>query len=310
MKRILLLSVAIFMLNFTICSAAYYMVSMIEPIENSSLKYENEDIHITFILPPKNPQRLFMSLYNKTDETIEINWANVALIFNGKSYTVLTGTQLSTRLTSMKTTTTIPPKTRYEESVYIEKNLEYIEQPGVFTSGFGGYRHGWGGWVHVDDIFSSSSGGVKLRMKPFFPKYEKELISTKVLDYEFGLFLPLASKDAIKDYRFNFKINRVSTDISPGFLGVLAVDKDELVATNAKESIDSGVLIISVAKKGAAVKSGLLEGDNIIAFDNVVINDINDFVNFLYTKNEKDVVKVTYLRNGKKNNVEVKLGKY
>ena len=282
---------------------------MVEPVENSSLKYNDENIHVTFILPPKNPERVFMSLYNKTDERIEIDWANVSLIFQGKSYTVLTGTQLSTRLTSMKTVTTIPPKTRHEESLYVERNLEYVEQPSVFTSGLGGYHRGWGGWIHVDDIFSSSYGGVKLRMKPFFPKDGKDLVSTKLLDYEFGVFLPLLIKDRI-DYRFDFKIVGVSTDKSPGFLGVLAVDREELLATNAEESIDSGVLIISLAKKGVAKKRGLLVGDNIVAIDNVKINNINDFISFLNSKEEKDVVKVTYLRKGKSSTVEVKLGKY
>lgn len=304
MKKLLIFFVIFFGFNIMLCSAAYYTVSMVEPIENISLKYNDENVFITFILPPKNPEKLFISLYNKTDETMEIDWSNVMLIFRGKAYSILTETQLLTRLNSMKSVVMIPPKTRHEESIYVERNLEYVEQPAIFSGGLGTYRSGWGGWIHVDDIFSSNNT-VRLNMKPFFPKD----VNDRFLGYEFGLFLPVGVQSR-KDYSFTFKIDNISLDISPGFLGVLVVDKEELLATNDKEYIKSGVLITSVAKKGAGRKGGLMVGDNIIAINDMSIDNIEDFTSSLKYKQEKDVVKVNYVRDGKEYSVNIKLGKY
>lgn len=93
----------------------------------------------------------------------------------------------------------------------------------------------------------------------------------------------------------NFKFN-YSND-SRTFLGVLS------------EKSDKGALIKSVTKGSSAEKAGLKEQDIITQLGDKKITSPEDLAQIVKTYKPGDEVKVNYLRNGKKKEVKVVLGK-
>lgn len=95
--------------------------------------------------------------------------------------------------------------------------------------------------------------------------------------------------------REDFKMNNFNTTRT--FLGVLT-DKS-----------DKGALIKSVTKGSSAEKAGLKEQDIITKFGDKKITNPEDLADIVKTYKPGDEVKMDYLRNGKKKDLKVKLGK-
>jgi len=94
--------------------------------------------------------------------------------------------------------------------------------------------------------------------------------------------------------------------------GILGVEGGELNSAVSKElgiSETQGFYINGVTKNSGAEKAGLTKGDVIIRLDNTPISTFTDLSGFVNTKRPNDVIKVTFVRNGKAMETPVKLGK-
>lgn len=94
--------------------------------------------------------------------------------------------------------------------------------------------------------------------------------------------------------------------------GILGVEGGELNSAASKElgiSETQGFYINNVVKNSGAEKAGLTKGDIIIRLDNTAIATFADLSGFVNTKRPDDVIKVSFIRNGKAMETPVKLGK-
>ncbi|MCY1226910.1 peptidase Do [compost metagenome] len=94
--------------------------------------------------------------------------------------------------------------------------------------------------------------------------------------------------------------------------GILGVQGGELNSAASKElgvSETKGFYVNDVTEDSGAQKAGLKKGDIIIKLDNQNIATYAELSAFVNTKRPDDIVKVTYLRNGKAFEVPVKLSK-
>ena len=96
---------------------------------------------------------------------------------------------------------------------------------------------------------------------------------------------------------------------SIGISVINASDKYSLFRSgmNYNLSVDSGVVIAETTKGASADKSGLKEEDIITKFDNNEIKDISTLRYYLYQYKTGDTIKVTYIRDGKENVLDMKL---
>ena len=93
---------------------------------------------------------------------------------------------------------------------------------------------------------------------------------------------------------------------------ILGVEGGELNATVSKElGVDrsSGFYVNNVTKNSGAQKAGLAKGDIIIKLDETNVTSFADLSGVVNTKRPNDVLKVTYIRNGKAWVVPVTLSK-
>lgn len=94
--------------------------------------------------------------------------------------------------------------------------------------------------------------------------------------------------------------------------GILGVEGGELNATASKElgvTETQGFYINRVSKNSGAEKAGLGKGDIIIKLDDQNISTYADLSGYINTKRPNDVVKVTYIKDGKTKTVPVTLSK-
>ena len=94
--------------------------------------------------------------------------------------------------------------------------------------------------------------------------------------------------------------------------GILGVEGGELNSTASKElgvSETQGFYISKVSKNSGAEKAGLGKGDIIVKLDDQNISTYADLSGYINTKRPNDVVKVTYIKDGKTKTVPVTLSK-
>ena len=92
-------------------------------------------------------------------------------------------------------------------------------------------------------------------------------------------------------------------------LGIYAYDSDVAEYLNLKNKTNKGVYVSQIIANGPASNSGLQEGDLISSIDSNSLNTINDLREYIYSKLPGDVVKLEVIRNEKKLEIEVTLGK-
>lgn len=92
-------------------------------------------------------------------------------------------------------------------------------------------------------------------------------------------------------------------------LGIYAYDSDVAEYLNLKNKTNKGVYVSQIIANGSASNSGLQEGDLISSIDSNSLNTINDLREYIYSKLPGDVVKLEVIRNEKKLEIEVTLGK-
>jgi len=98
-------------------------------------------------------------------------------------------------------------------------------------------------------------------------------------------------------------------NVQRGILGVEGGELNSAVSKDLGVSEKQGFYINSVVKNSGAEKAGLTKGDIIIRLDNTSISTFTDLSGFVNTKRPDDIVKVTFIRNGKAMETPVKLGK-
>ena len=94
--------------------------------------------------------------------------------------------------------------------------------------------------------------------------------------------------------------------------GILGVEGGELNSSASKElgiTETQGFYISKVSKNSGAEKAGLSKGDIIIKLDEQNISTFADLSGYINTKRPNDVVKVTYIKEGKTKTVPVTLSK-
>lgn len=98
-------------------------------------------------------------------------------------------------------------------------------------------------------------------------------------------------------------------NVQRGILGVQGGELNSAVSKDLGVSEKQGFYIQSVVKNSGAEKAGLTKGDIIIRLDNTQIATFADLSSFVNTKRPDDVIKVTFIRDGKAMETPVKLGK-
>lgn len=94
--------------------------------------------------------------------------------------------------------------------------------------------------------------------------------------------------------------------------GILGVEGGELNSAVSKElgvTETQGFYVSKVSKNSGAEKAGLGKGDIIIKLDDLNISTYADLSGYINTKRPNDVVKVTYIKEGKTKTVPVTLSK-
>lgn len=94
--------------------------------------------------------------------------------------------------------------------------------------------------------------------------------------------------------------------------GVFGVEGYELNSTITKDmglSTSQGYYVKKVVKNSGAAKAGIQEGDILIKLDNTNISSYVDLSSYVNTKRPNDVVKATFIRNGKAMQVPVTITK-
>lgn len=122
MKRLLpLLSVFAFMG----CAKYYtYNFAMTYPKENTKLQYENDTMSVSFNPTTKGIE---MDIFNKTNEGMKIEWDEISISVNGKTYRVLHGDATLANITIAQPPSTIPPKSLLTDKIYPVNNVKSIK---------------------------------------------------------------------------------------------------------------------------------------------------------------------------------------
>nr|NGX52903.1 Periplasmic serine endoprotease DegP [Candidatus Anoxychlamydiales bacterium] len=96
--------------------------------------------------------------------------------------------------------------------------------------------------------------------------------------------------------------------VKRGHLGIYLqhIDKEMAEALDLKST--DGVLIAEITKKSSAEQAGLIQGDIIIAYNDIPIKNMQSFRNEIALMTPGDKVKLTVIRDGKKKNFTVSLG--
>lgn len=121
-----------------------------------------------------------------------------------------------------------------------------------------------------------------------------------------GFAIPINDVKTYLEYLENGKeIKRPSIGISV----INVTDKYSLYKNglNYNTNLTSGVVIAQTLRNASASNSGLKVGDVITKFDSYEIRDISTLRYYLYKYKTGDVIKVTYIRDGKEDTLSMKL---
>ncbi|MFA6119266.1 MAG: DegQ family serine endoprotease [Parachlamydiales bacterium] len=93
-----------------------------------------------------------------------------------------------------------------------------------------------------------------------------------------------------------------------GHLGIYLQTIDQEMAEALDLNSTDAVLVADVTKDSPADKAGIKQGDVILSYNNIPIKNMISFRKEIALMNPGDKVKLLVLRNGNKQNIEVKLG--
>lgn len=94
---------------------------------------------------------------------------------------------------------------------------------------------------------------------------------------------------------------------SHAFIGIYGDDAAKYTS-QLPEGVKAGAIVVQVIPGSPAEEAGIQRGDIIVKIDDTTINSMQDLIAFVRGKAPGDKVKITFYRNGKKQEVEVTLG--
>jgi serine protease Do len=98
-------------------------------------------------------------------------------------------------------------------------------------------------------------------------------------------------------------------EVTRGYLGIVIQQLTSDLAESFGIEASQGILVAQVSKHSPAEKAGLQQGDIIERFQGELVKDVGSFRNQVALLAPGTTVELTILRNGKKKNVEVEIGK-
>lgn len=96
--------------------------------------------------------------------------------------------------------------------------------------------------------------------------------------------------------------------VKRGHLGIYLQTIDKEMAEALDLQSTTGVLIAEVTKESAAEKAGLKQGDIIIAYNDILVKNMQSFRKEIALMSPGDKVKLTIIRDKKKENITIMLG--
>ena len=147
-------------------------------------------------------------------------------------------------------------------------------------------------YINAIRIYEDQTG----RQSFTIPAHEIELPSSGV-----SLALPINKVKIIADDIIKHG------SVERGYLGIYPEDLDE--ETLQKYNIDKGVLVSEVVKESPADNAGLLENDIILEFGGKELKDASELRSLIQNAKPKEKVRIKILRDGKKTELTVVLGK-
>ncbi|MSN27020.1 MAG: Do family serine endopeptidase [Geobacter sp.] len=118
-----------------------------------------------------------------------------------------------------------------------------------------------------------------------------------------GFAIPVSiAKNVVSQLRESGKVTR-------GYLGIRFQPLTADLAKSFGLESEKGVLIASVEKDTPAERAGLKAGDVILEYDGKVISELNELPRFVAETSINKKVKLTIIRNGKKQDVPIIVGK-
>ena len=93
------------------------------------------------------------------------------------------------------------------------------------------------------------------------------------------------------------------------FIGIYGFDREVIPYLNGNIEFDSGIYVDEVSVSGPSYKSGLQEGDIITQIDQVTLNKMSEFRNYIYQKQPGDNVTLKVMRNRREIEINITLGK-
>jgi hypothetical protein len=106
------------------CKSYYYVydVEMIHPVQSKALIYQNDTMSVEFGLEPKD---ISITMTNKTDEGIKINWDDVSFSLFGNANRIVHKETSYLGHTLAQPSTTIPPHTKLKDILIRSKDVHF-----------------------------------------------------------------------------------------------------------------------------------------------------------------------------------------
>ncbi len=167
--------------------------------------------------------------------------------------------------------------------------------------------------INFSDVFSS-----KVSLMENIPEEFKKSVLFNLAGDVVGLINDQGEIEPIYHFSSAIKSLFKYKEIRRASIGVNYINLSDLVKVNVEDLLqngeDKGAMIyknnkgIAVVKGSAADLAGLAEGDIIILIGNIEINKDNNLSEVIQSYLAGDKVKIVYLHNGKREEVEVVLG--
>jgi len=129
------------------CKSYYYVydVELTHPINSSKLFYENDTFSISFQIEPKD---IAISVFNKTDEGIKINWDDISISVFGNAFRIVHKETSYMGHTLTQPSTTIPPHTQLNDFLIRSSDVSF-------------YTYAGNGFVNISYVFPMYNSGNK-----------------------------------------------------------------------------------------------------------------------------------------------------
>lgn len=118
-----------------------------------------------------------------------------------------------------------------------------------------------------------------------------------------GFAIPINMAQAIKQQLID------TGEVTRGYLGVYLQELTPLLAESLELKDSEGILIADVIEDSPAEEAGLEQGDIIKKLDGIEVPDTGSFRNEISSRQPETTVELEILRNGKKKNVSVEIGR-